>query len=480
MLKRMCIVTLLVTILFPFDSFGNVWNFDNASQLKYYSPELGGEVPFVVSDKSMFYDSMPYKGSTGIDIYNFLAPYQSDAYNTVHMGFNWFGYTEIDSSFAVKGSSLKIVVTGGKTNSGPNGTIEQHGEALYNKEQFLKIANPYPATDIKVGCPNIYFKTSDLSTSVLTPIPEASNATKLSLYIYLPGKSSVTHDSTSRPARTLSIGTFTDLAYSNRGQHFYHDYWINGGGWIRLLVQTHPIHSNAGNNSPNNYWNSNPDFLKSLRRFYVVLEPYTGLDSPPFNTWIDEIEFLSDSVPQNNETIMNPAIGYYGNNTWEISLNTKYKCSEPGCVSSDFFTFETKYSFAPIDNQNYDNAEFCQIEATGAEEFNMRADTTGRFNKQAVGYPRAWARFRLKEADQSKIVSGTKIYFAIKDISSVDKYKKYPDSYQGAIDLAFVPGVNKNRNELVNLIDYRVPENILATSPVKIEVPKAPNNAKIN
>ncbi len=425
------------------------WHYDSP-----YKDNLDGANGYSYSGTSMYYDTTGY--GVGNNIHNYFHPYQSDAYNTIHMGYMWYGFIDISDEKAISGNALKIVCTGGKNNTGDSGNTETHGAAIHNKYEFINYSgDPVSSDSIAVGAPAIYFKTSDQSTSTFTPFPESYGKNALSVYIHLPPEASVTHDSLDRPARTISIGTFNDLTYANKGNHYYHDYYINGGGWIKCLIQSHPIQNNAGDNTPNDYWNNDPDFFDTLRRLYITSYPYTGVATPKFSIYIDELEFLTITEHQNWETITNPAIGYYEDNTWEISISTKYKCKESGCYDSDIVSFEVKYSFSPITNANYISAEFTQIESTA--EFSMPASAIGRFNKQATGYPRAWAKFKLKDADAASIIAGTTVYFAIKDISSTDKYTTYPDSYQGAIDLVAVPGTGKNRNELVNLIDFRIP-----------------------
>jgi hypothetical protein len=365
------------------------------------------------------------------DFFNLYSPW----HNTEHMGFENYGYLEVDATRKVSGNSLRYVVTGGKNSrtcpGGPGPTCLGNGMPLSHKQQFLDYIasgrNPVAGT-LQVGNPYLYFmNSSDASNPV--PFREAAGANRLSFYIWAPETLSVGHGGYDvPPGLTFSFGTYSNVprnavfpdsrATSRFTGHWYHEYPINGGGWIKFYIETHPQHSNTFANDasfpfPSRGMRTIGDhYFNNLFRLYLTTNWYNGVSVPMFSFWIDEMEFLRDNEPQNDETINSIAVTYNSyRNSFEVGFSDKY--TSVGGVA--YATYELRYSFAPITNANWPQATPAHI--LGHDGFRIAENFKGRFGKNNNNYGRLWAPFRLNDSDHDALQDGRRVYFALKDVS---------------------------------------------------------------
>lgn len=437
------------SVFLNFDAFvptpGEKLPEDSLNGWKYYPSSTGSNSN--LSGTSGWINSTPYPQTKQIfDLFKiFRCTYNSD-----HMGYETYGFLEIDNKVAVKGNSLKIITTGGVNQSGI------HGEKLNGKSEYFKILDqgidPFPKTKVKVGHPYLYFMNTSPSNKKL-PFPQAEKKNRLSFYVKMPD--SVRNDpkgkGSPQPSATMSIGPF-----NGNGGHWYHSVFNRGGGWTHVLVDGHPNHNNSFHSADRYPYPSRSvrdmdrDYFNSMYRFYITFRPYQGLAVPPYFIWIDEIEFYYDAEPQNNETINSPALTYHSRTgKFEIGFSDKYKNNK-----HSFSGYELKYSFAPITNENYEETNYAVI--IGDSRFKgVEYSKKGYFKKVWPYYQAVWAPFRLKKEDQSQLVPGKRVYFAVKDLSARD-YSLGTFDKEG--DTQIVPGTNgKRRIDLIKLIDFIIP-----------------------
>jgi len=363
------------------------------------------------------------------NIYNFFRIYLN-TYNSSHMGFETYGFFEIDDQNAARGNSLKYTITGGKNNAtlpNANGlkiTTKQHYLDYINDNQ-----NPVDG-GIKVGNPYIYFMNNSLNDNPV-PFQEAQNCNRLSMYIHTPESMTNGLGGAEKPPKTtIDIGPYNDM-----GGHWYHRINTQGGGWAHIIIDGHPQHNNAYSNAasyPFPSWSvrdMGSDYFKSMYRWYITFKPYSGIAEPPYNIWFDEIQFYNDPEPQNNETINSPSVIYFPERkSFEIGFNDKYKNN-----AHSYSTYEIRYSFSQITNSNWGAATPAHILSDSRFDIKERAD--GKFEKWWPYYQSVWAPFKLSSAeDESKLKPGVIVYFAIRDISQVNGDGKSPIS----------PGINRS------------------------------------
>lgn len=383
----------------------------------------------------------------------------SPSYNTAHMGFENYGYLEISKEKAISGNSLKYVVTGGKNSfTCPNGngpTCLGSGLPLNHKEtylNYLKSGNTPVLGDLAIGNPYLYFGNNS-SSSIPTPFEEAKGMNRLSFYVWLPPElGNGAGGYLVPPSRTISVGPYSnvptkdvfplDVSDSRIGGHWYHDFSINGGGWVHLMIDGHPQHNNGFSNASLYPYPSksirdiSKSYFENLYRFYFTTGKYDGFSVPKYNIFVDNLEFLNDIEPQNNETINGLAISFKpGNRSFEISFNDKYKDNQ-----YSYSTYEVRYSFQPITNTNW--AESRPVQVLPHTGFTIDASSNGRFDKNTPYYQLVWAPFKLDNIGESLLENGKTIYFAVKDVSQMEgdgldpiartggrDYRKYPNTF---------------------------------------------------
>lgn len=416
-------------------------------------------------------------------IYQYIT-YTINSYNSLHMGFETYGFMEIDDQKAVKGNSLKITTTGGINDET---TLKRLGIRVENKEEYIEMANNgidpvYHGG--KVGHPYIYFMANNSSLNNLVTFPVAQGANKLSMYILMPsGVKNGTLESARydrSPQQTINLGPYANIPnptlyppthplYDKNGTiggHWYNVFYNEGGGWTHILAEPHPQHNNAFDNAAKYPYPSYSmrdlglDFYKSLYRNYITFYPYVGIDSPPYYTYIDEIEFIFDEEPQNNETINNPGVTYYPEDKhFSIGWNDKYKNN-----GGAWATYEIRYSFSQITNANWSNAKLVTI--IDDPRYNEVSSTgPGRIKKHWPYSPAVFGQFTIDPDDKAKLTPKTTIYFAIKDVSQnpIDTldpisdragrdYRNNGDQFDYAGDAPDLP--------LIKRIDFYIPETI--------------------
>ena len=400
-----------------------------------------------------FYGSCGYWNTAAYTANNKVHDYfnlYKNTYNSTHMGFEAYQFLEIDNQNVIHGNSMRIMITGGKTDKGAG--VESHGLSLFCKEEYLAYLtnsqDPVDTTTI-VGCPDVYISNNSKSIgSVQYVFPSAAGANRLSLYMYLPDglKNDVT--GTERQERMVTVGPYSDQPNSdvyppghNRYDtsatitgHWYHDVMVEGGAWIHISIDAHPVHSNTFSDATYYPYPSRGirdmgvNYFNRMYKSYFSAYPYEGIGKPPYYVWMDEMEFQYDAEPQNEETIGTVSIGYWPDaKEFQISFCDKYLSAYA------YATYEIRYSFSPITNANWNSATLADI--TDDPRWNdVSSSGPGRIQKHTQYYKRVWGKFKLQSQDEANLVSGTKVYFAVKDVS------------QNPLDLSDPIGSKQGRN----------------------------------
>lgn len=414
-----------------------------------------------------WYSSEGYQGHR--KIYDFFKYYRN-TYNTPNMGFETYGFLEIDSTAAVKGNSLRVTVTGGRNSEG------EIGRPVFSKEDYLdslhtQVGNETVAT--KIGHPYIYFCNNSSSQRPI-PFPYVKGCNRLSLYVRVPA--AVTNGpggSGNPPQATIDVGPYNSI-----GGHWYHHFYNQGGGWTHLLVDGHPQHNNAWHSQaayPYPSWSlrdMDTVYFSTMYRWYITFLPTSGIAVPPYHVWIDEIEVYHDPEPQNNETINSPAITFHPHSgIFEVGFNDKYKNN--GDSKSNY---EIRYSFSPITNSNFDQALPALIQPD--HRFAITENMNGGFIKWQPYYQAVWARFRLKSQDEHSLKPGTRIFFAIKD-RSVRPYHLDTFDRDGDTERVVEMG-GKRRIDLIKKIDFLIGQNYTPERPSTGTEPQRVKNLRVS
>ena len=169
-----------------------------------------------------------------------------NTHNNYHMGWETYGYLEISDSNTISGNSLKYVVTGGK--NGETGEDSSSGERVTTKEQYLDYLNngidPVGSDSLAIGNPYLYFSNTGGKNNPVA-FEEAQVTNRLSFYVYLPENVSNGDGGWQTPPHhTLTVGPYTD-----KGGHWYHKTYTEGGGWTHVLIDGHPVHNNSWHNA---------------------------------------------------------------------------------------------------------------------------------------------------------------------------------------------------------------------------------------
>jgi beta-mannanase len=334
--------------------------------------------------------------------------------NNSHMGYPYYGLLEIDNLVSLKGNALKCTITGGNNAANPSGI----GLKVSNKSQYVAQKNS-SYTNVVVGDPYLYFLANRNWSPNAPPqqtFPMApSNANRLSMYVKAPAGISVDQGAR-RPQETWSVGPYSNKAPgggASTGGHFYHDIPVGGGGWTKLQLDNHPRYHNAGVTIQQ----SIPGYIPAITGFYITGANYEGQIMTPYSLWFDEIQFeYDDYAPQNNETINSLSVGYNDSaNTWEVGFHDKYQ--DHVYYNKAKATYEIRYSFGPITNENWASATPASIQAY--TNFGIEARTDGRFKRVSNDdYQMVWSRFKLASAaDDATFAANKRIYFAVKDVS---------------------------------------------------------------
>ncbi|WP_155006018.1 hypothetical protein [Pelobacter seleniigenes] len=342
-------------------------------------------------------------GSTGnyVEFYRYL-----NTYNNSHLGWEAWGYLDISSIFSHSGNSLHAHITGGKSDSFPNGS----GAVIYSKQDFIDYVGD-PNSGENLGQPYIYFSTTDGTHT--TVFPGASGADELSAYIYMPSDIAV-DTGANYPTKNISFGPYL---YDQSG-HYYNRFGLNGGGWIHTIVDNHPQHNNGWSSDSATPYDgyairtfTSANFIQKISHMYIALN--TAIT--PADYYIDELTFrtLTGEASQNFETLNSPAIGYYSDGHFEVSFMDKYVNLKSG------LTIEGRYSFSPITNANWDSATLIDVQEYSGG-FTITESVAGQFKKPNRFYRETWAPFRVQSFDEPRLKAGTTIYFAFKDVGNLD------------------------------------------------------------
>ena len=408
-------------------------------------------------------------------IYQYIT-YIINGYNSLHMGFETYGFMEISDQNAVKGNSLKITTTGGINNEVTKAKL---GLRVENKEQYLSLLNNGIDPiyhDGEVGHPYIYFIANNSISPNFATFPVAQGANKLSMYIYMPQSlqngtiEKARYDQ--NPRQTINLGPYAEVPnptvyppthplYVQDGKiggHWYNVFYNEGGGWTHILAEPHPQHNNGFDNGSKYPYPSNSmrdlglDYYKTMYRNYITFYPYSGIGTPPYYTYLDEIQFIFDGEPQNNETINSPGVTFYPNdNHFSIGWNDKYANYDGGWA-----TYEIRYSFSQITNTNWSSAK--RVTIIDDPRYNEVSDTgPGRIKKHWPYYPSIFGQFTIDPDDKTLLMPGTTVYFAIKDVSqnpsnsldpiSTNKagrdYRNHGDKFDYVADVLAIPLIKR-------------------------------------
>jgi hypothetical protein len=271
----------------------------------------------------------------------------------------------IDPSFGKIGSSAKIDVTG------------------YGSDGLFKILFAY-----------------DENRYTTLDVPDGHN--RMSLYVTIPYAGGSDH--------TFHIGTYskdpaTASSTSTLGNHWYHYYLLRGSKgnyWTKMYMDEHPQHEVGSKEPPpvNPTTQNGFDYFDGLTRLYLQMRysPFESNWPGPYTMYVDEIEFYTETRPENDYSIASAAITYHGSGEFDIDW-----------VSFSMYdthnnTFEIRYSYSPINtDSDYNNASLLPVSPSNG------------WGEENLGRTRNYyrANFTLPNLDESK-----RIYFAIKDLYS--------------------------------------------------------------
>ena len=301
---------------------------------------------------------------------------------------------------------------------------DYYGTPIHTKEDYIDEINagrnPVYHGPKKIGSPRLTVSNTSFNAGNYA-LPQAAGANRLSMYVYLP-PNTTNQGSVSVNDKifqiTLDVDPFNEVSGTGHWYHFFH---TQGGGWTHVQVDSHPQHNNNWSNAAMWPYPSysirgyGVNHIETTRLFYVnygAYSGYTGLDIPEYTVWLDEVEFFNDPEPQNEETINGLSVLYRPETKYfEIGFHGKYKNN-----SYDKSTYEIRYSFAPITNDNWVSATPVHVQAEAY--FSVPANTTGIIKKYQAHRSAVWAPFKLAStAEEALLTPGTIIYFAIKDVS---------------------------------------------------------------
>lgn len=367
--------------------------------------------------------------------------------NSDHMGWLKYGYIDADTQYAVRGTSLKIHLTGGMYKS-VDGLATSDGKEVRSKSDFSSSAD-LGKQGVLPGDIALYYK----GPTSTTRIPQLQSKNRFSVWVLMP-RNSVDIDSYSKkfysaPLKSFSFYPFVD---SSKGAHYYHHVAnIPLGGWTKMQFDASPTNKNTG--APNNlyafseggteYSNNAKEYFSNITAFALRADFSKRL---PANSvyYIDEIE--THYTPyENEETIKSISVGYSPTNKlFDISLEDKYRCLDCSAI------YEVRYSFSPIDNTNFDQA-FLPAHTTNFDR--QKSNNDGLIHKANNGYNLIWAMMKLQDDHEIILKPNTKIYFAVKDITNRKSENHLPEDLQEVN----VPNVGLvSKVDLVKTIEYEI------------------------
>jgi hypothetical protein len=202
------------------------------------------------------------------------------------------------------------------------------------------------------------------------------------------------------------------------GHHYYHYVSIPGGFWVHVQLDQHPTHARqaagAGMpvNNPINYFYSSDglSYLHQLSKFYIEIRYAQSQES---QYYLGPVRIYQSSESENEESITTLSCGYNSSNgKWFLSwhdMSFYHLSPYYGYGNPTQSTFEVRWSTSPITNANYSSA-------TVAEPEYYERGTSNTFTRQNTWKTIAWDQFDLPAGTEA---SAQKIYWAVKDVSSV-------------------------------------------------------------
>jgi hypothetical protein len=367
-----------------------------------------------------------------------------------------YGYLDMNTEIPVRGSGcLKFVFTGGAYLNNEN-SIEYSGLELFYKKQFDSYMDsgksPYAPIPLFAD-EQFYVKFTDSKTR---SFEEAQGADRLSLWIYLPKGS---HENSPFPIRTIQYYPYIETSVAD---HYYH--WLTNigmGGWTHLVIDAHPQRNNTGapvdeNGNPlpyeyyrvggHDYPGNGVEYFNKTVAFAIRLQ--LGDYHFPTPVYLDHFTFFKSTQPENDETISNLGVGYNPDtHEFDIGFCDKYRGN--GCHA----TYEVRYSFRPITNASYPKTKPCTVVQAPNLDFAYTTDIKGQIKKPVTGYNQLWGLLKLAPEDEQQLKHGTKIYFALKDVSN----RTYPDRDPYDDELVEVENVGQVRRiDLIKTISYEI------------------------
>lgn len=339
--------------------------------------------------------------------------------NSNPQGWPRFGTFVPGEYSGVTGDALGMVFTGGVGPDDKGGEVA-YGVDVQSYDALLQAESAggdiYASRNVP-GAASIYYKA--LNNDVTT-LGIMSKSNRFSLYVWYPAdkeryvrysRNDIT--APNAPPKTLAWYPFIDSA---REDHYYHHATNRAsGGWIHYQFDAHPTHNNTGPYPDNHAYteggfdspNDGRGYFDRVATFAVVFHAVADKPSPYTVLTDDWHAFYQPD--ENEETISNVGAGYDpASKTFDISLEDKFRCHN--CNGS----YEVKYSFEPINNDNY--SEIKNVSFT--ENFFIEDDNAANnIIKPNNYYNQVWARVGIPLSDIKRFLSGERIYFALKDIS---------------------------------------------------------------
>ena len=395
-----------------------------------------------------------------------LSVYAS-GYNNIHMGFWSFGYLDIVDDFCMSGKCLRYTITGGfsKSNDGTNqcGTYGEAGQScdsygtIYRtKEQFLALSSSpnYDKAkgDYNIGRFKFYLGNNDNTYKTPMPsIPESTN--RMSYYVWNPtgiDPRNEPKDTNVAPGDTAYPGPANSV-----GGHWYHYGTITmGGGWTHYYVDEHPSYSNSwgsftGSPLPlgaqrtfrlqypteGGYWSTMYTMYHSAGPASNQSIQWNGATRTfPDEFYLDNIQFITDSEPQNEETINGMALTYTSTDeTFWLGFESKYAFGG----GKDYGTYEVRYRIgSEITNANFSTSSLADV--TVIPQFNGTSPAAGTFAKTYSHRTGVMIRFKVQESDNSSIVPGASLWVAVKEVGQNPADLRYPVSTPGYVGRNYV------------------------------------------
>ncbi len=375
-----------------------------------------------------------------------------NGYNNDHMGWMRYGFVDASNDFAVTNSSLKLQLTGGVYKAS-TGEILDAGTVAKSKVDLLSQSNQVAVSESTPkklpGDMSIYIKPGSDGEK----FPEFQGKNRFSVWVLMPPRSvnmdEYNFTNSKRPSQRFSWYPFIN---TSKGSHYYHHSSnIPMGGWTKVQFDANPSHHNSGARNRYSsftvggyeYAGSAVDYFNNVATF-ALRAKFTQYQ--PLNTsyYLDNFETYYTDF-ENDETITTLGVGYDPESKlFDISFEDKYRCLD--CTAR----YEVKYSFSPINNENYHLAQ------TPKEAINFKrsdSNSQGIIVKPNPGYNEIWAALELQDEDKARLTDGQKIYFAVKDISNRSHLSPDPRDFE----LVDVPNFGPTqRVDLVKTIEYQI------------------------